>query len=120
MPQIPSPFPEKALLKDLPKGTLLTITKAVPEKTEKNGYHGVTLTDIEKGDLFALDSGVLYNLAKLTGVEKLPSTKTEEFFELLTKGCKTISALDPLKVVVSTYKSARDGEMRYTIKNQVS
>ena len=118
---IPTPFNELPLLKDLPVKTPLTITKAVSGKTEKNSYPCVTLTTLEKSDIFSIDSGVLYNLAKIGAGNdtKLPEDqKSAEFQKFLEKGCSVISPATPLKVVTGEYKSKRDGEMRATIKNR--
>ena len=117
MPEIPSTFDELPLLKDLPLGTHLTITKAVVSKTEKNNYNAVTLDTNEHGRLFSLDAGVLNGLAKLTGNEELPAQKEPEFYDILEKGAALVSAKDPLVVVTSSYKSKKNNLMCATIKN---
>lgn len=96
MPQIPSPYNELPMVKDLPIGTTLTIVGAIEGKTEKNSYPSVTLKTLEHGDMFSIDAGVVQAIFKV--------------------GAKTITKADPLKVRVSQFKN-KFGKLSYTIKN---
>src|SRR3989337_871616 len=96
MPQIPSPYNELPLVKDLPLGTSLTIVKAVEGKTEKNGYPSVTLTTLENGDMFSIDAGIVQALQKVNASK--------------------ITKADPLKVRTAQFKN-KFGKLSYTIKN---
>jgi hypothetical protein len=96
MPQIPSPYNDLPLVKDLPLGTLMTIVKAVEGKTEKNSYPSVTLTTLEQGDLFSIDAGIVQAIEKV--------------------GANKITKADPLKVRTAQFKN-KFGKLSYTIKN---
>lgn len=96
MPQIPSPYNELPMVKDLPIGEQITIVGAVEGKTEKNSYPSVTLKTLEHGDMFSIDAGIVQAIQKV--------------------GAKAITKADPLKVKVAQFKN-KFGKLSYTIKN---
>jgi hypothetical protein len=96
MPQIPSPYNELPMVKDLPIGEQITIVGAVEGKTEKNSYPSVTLKTLEHGDMFSIDAGIVQAISKV--------------------GAKSITKADPLKVRVAQFKN-KFGKLSYTIKN---
>lgn len=119
MPQIPSPYDELPLLKDVPVGTELTVVKAINGKTEKNGYQSVTLDTIEKGKLFSIDAGVLQAFIKIGAGPDADLSKfsEDEKEQALNHGCSSVTKADPLKVRTAEFKN-KFGKMSYTIKNR--
>lgn len=118
MPQIPSPYNELPMLKDLPLNTSLTIIGAVAGKTEKNGYPSVTLKTLEQSELFSIDAGVLQAIAKIGAGDKADLSKFDDtaMFNALNKGCSMITKADPLKVRTAQFKN-KFGKLSATIKN---
>jgi len=95
MPQIEGKYDEVPRFADNVKvGQELTIIGVQDVKTEKNGYAAAILTLQGGNRLFSIDAGVLYKLGQVKG---------------------SISAKDPLKVVVADYKNSYGTFL--TIKN---
>lgn len=120
MTQIPSPYDELPLLKDLPVGTELTIVGASSGKTEKNSYPCVTLETREKKKLFSIEAGVITAFQKIGAGADADVSKFDDQAKAnaLVKGCKMVTLESPLLVRTAEYKN-KYGTISYTIKNRV-